>query len=200
MDTASSPAPPWFPRMTRPFCSPTRAWSSSRKSSRARKSGTIPEPPPRRNACAWAANTTTWKMSGARPGTTPFSRCSATSPLATISRRKPFAWPGISSPWSWAWTRTASMSPSSARTTRPASCGKKWPACRRTASSAWTRRTISGPWATPAPAVRARKFMSIRARTWPAARTAASASATATGSWKSGTWSSCSSTGPRTEP
>ena len=39
------------------------------------------------------------------------------------------------------------------------------------------RGQFSGPWATPAPAARVPKSMWTRARTWPAARTAASASA-----------------------
>jgi alanyl-tRNA synthetase len=59
------------------------------------------------------------------------------------------------------------------------------------------RRTTSGPWATPAPAARARRSWSTRAATWPAGRSAASASASATATWRSGTWSSCSSTATR---
>ncbi len=42
-----------------------------------------------RNPSAPAANTTTWRMWAIRPATTPFSRCWATSPSATISRRSP---------------------------------------------------------------------------------------------------------------
>ena len=58
----------------------------------------------------------------------------------------------------------------------------------------WGRRTISGPWATPAPAAPAPRSSSTRAKRWPAARIAASASATATAIWRSGTSSSCSTT------
>ena len=59
-------------------------------------------------------------------------------------------------------------------------------------SSASRPRTISGRWATPAPAARARRSSSTTASTSPAARRAAP-TRTATASSRSGTWSSCSS-------
>ncbi|WDT82212.1 MAG: alanine--tRNA ligase-related protein [Candidatus Manganitrophus sp.] len=63
---------------------------------------------------------------------------------------------------------------------------------RPIASSASARRTISGRWATPAPAARARRSSSIRERRFtPAAPGSANATATATS--RSGTSSSCSS-------
>ena len=48
-------------------------------------------------------------------------------------------------------------SPSSPRTTRPSGSGRRSPACPRAASSASRPRTISGRWATPAPAAPARR-------------------------------------------
>jgi alanyl-tRNA synthetase len=50
--------------------------------------------PPRRNACAPAASTTTWTTSATPRGITPSSRCWAISASATISRNDaiPFAW------------------------------------------------------------------------------------------------------------
>ena len=53
---------------------------------------------PRRNACAPAASTTTWRTSATRRATTPSSRCSATSPSATTSRSWRSNWPGTWSP------------------------------------------------------------------------------------------------------
>ena len=61
-----------------------------------------------------------------------------------------------------------------------------------TGSSASPAATTSGPWATPAPAVPARRSSTTTATTSPAALPAAR-TRTATGSWRSGTWSSCSS-------
>jgi alanyl-tRNA synthetase len=49
-------------------------------------------------------------------------------------------------------------SPSSSRTTTPPRSGKRSPACPTTASSASRPPTISGAWATPAPAARAREI------------------------------------------
>ena len=60
-------------------------------------------------------------------------------------------------------------------TTRPASSGRRSPAFPGSGSSGWGRRTISGPWAIPAPAAPAPRSLSTRAKPWPAARTAASA-------------------------
>ena len=62
---------------------------------------------------------------------------------------------------------------------------------RRRASSASRPATISGRWATPAPAARARRSSTTTATTFPAARPARP-TRTATGSSRSGTSSSCS--------
>ena len=70
-------------------------------SSSGRKSAITCGPPPRRNACAPAASTTTWRTSGAPPAITPSSRCSATSPSATISRKRRSPSPGTFSPAIW---------------------------------------------------------------------------------------------------
>ena len=59
--------------------------------------------------------------------------------------------------------RTGSTSPSSAKTTKPKSCGRRSPAFPRTASSGSTRRTTSGRWARPVPAVPARRSTTISA-------------------------------------
>ena len=56
-----------------------------------------------------------------------------------------------------AFRRTGFTSPYSARTTTPSGSGRRSPAFRRTASSASMRRTTSGRWARPVPAVRARR-------------------------------------------
>src|ERR1035438_9617587 len=58
-------------------------------SSPAPRSAPIRGPRVRRNACAPAASTTTWKTSGTRAATTRFSRCSAISPSVITSRPKP---------------------------------------------------------------------------------------------------------------
>ncbi len=68
--------------------------------------------------------------------------------------------------------------------------------CPTTGSSASRPRTISGRWARPARAGRARRSSSITARAFPAARRAAP-TRTATASSRSGTWSSCSSSSRR---
>ena len=73
-----------------------------------------------------------------------------------------------------------------------AGSGARSPASPTARSSASRPRTISGRWATPARAVRARRSSSTTAITFPAARRAAP-TRTATASSRSGTWSSCSS-------
>ncbi len=60
--------------------------------------------------------------------------------------------------------------PSSPTTTRPSRCGSGWPGSATSASCAWARRTTSGPWATPGPAVPARRSTSTRAITCRAPR------------------------------
>ena len=71
---------------------------------------------------------------------------------------------------------------------------------RRTASSSSGRRTTSGPWATPVPAAPAPRSTTSRATPSPARRrrragSAWASSASATAGSRSGTWSSCSTTG-----
>ena len=61
----------------------------------------------------------------------------------------------------------------SPRTTKPPSSGRKSPACRMSGSSASRPTTISGAWAIPAPAARARRFSTTTAPASPAARPAA---------------------------
>jgi alanyl-tRNA synthetase len=58
----------------------------------------------------------------------------------------------------------------------------------------WEKKRISGPWATPAPAARAARFISTAAKNTVAAGRTATWPATATVFWRSGTWFSCSST------
>ena len=84
---------------TRRCCSPTPAWCSSRTSSPASRSAPYSRArPPRRNACAPAASTTTSTMSATPRATTPSSRCSATSRSATTSRSARSSSPGTCSP------------------------------------------------------------------------------------------------------
>ena len=75
-------------------------------------------------------------------------------------------------------------------------CGRRSQACRTPGSSASRRRTISGRWATPAPAVRARKSSSTTATRFPAALPARR-TRTATDSSRSGISCSCSSSRSR---
>ena len=58
----------------------------------------------------------------------------------------------------------------------------------------WARKTTSGPWETPVPAVPAARFIWIGVPSMAAVGLNATWLATATGFWRSGTWSSCSST------
>ena len=60
----------------------------------------------------------------------------------------------------------------SSTTTRPSICGRRSRACPKAASSASPPRTISGRWAIPARAARARKSSTTTATTFPAARRA----------------------------
>ena len=87
---------------------------------------------------------------------------------------------------------TGCSSRSTPRTTTRRVCGRRSPACPSSGSSASRPRTISGRWATPARAARARKSSTTTATTFPADRRAAP-TRTATASSRSGTWSSCSS-------
>ena len=68
--------------------------------------------------------------------------------------------------------RAACWSRSMSTTTRRSICGRRSPACRTARSSASPARTISGRWATPARAVRARKSSTTTATTSRAARPA----------------------------
>ena len=57
------------------------------------------------------------------------------------------------------------------------------------ASSAWARRTTSGPWASPAPAAPAPRSTTTAA---PSSASRAARPSTTSATWRSGTWSSCS--------
>ena len=63
-----------------------------------RKSAPTCVPPRPRSACAWAASTTTSTTWAAPRATTLSSKCSATSPSGTTSRKTPSVSPGPSSP------------------------------------------------------------------------------------------------------
>ena len=82
-------------------------------------------PPRRRNACGPAESTTTWTMSATPPATTPSSKCSAISVLATISRTSPSPTPGSWSPRITACRKTACWSRSIRRTTTRRQSGSK---------------------------------------------------------------------------
>ena len=86
----------------------------------------------------------------------------------------------------------ADRRPSMSTTTRPSICGRRSPACPRAASSASPAPTISGRWATPARAARARRSSTTTATRSRAARPARP-TPTATASSRSGTSCSCSS-------
>ena len=88
--------------------------------------------------------------------------------------------------------RTSCSSPSTTTTTRRPATGRRSPASRTTASSASRPRTISGRWAIPARAVRARRSSSTAASTSGAGLRAARRR-TAIASSNSGISSSCSS-------
>ena len=80
----------------------------------------------------------------------------------------------------------------SAKTTTPRSSGRRSPAFRRTASSAWTKKTTSGRWARPVRAARARRSTTISVPSAGPGEHFPTMPASA--SSRSGTWSSCSST------
>ena len=195
-------------RTTRPCSSPTRGWSSSRTSSSGRRSATTLR--------ATLAEVRARRRQAQRPrerrasprATTRSSRCWATSPSATTSRRTPSPSPGSSS-------RGTSASPKDRLTRHRSSRASGVPTTRRPTSSgglhvtadrilrAGRRRTTSGPWATPAPAGPARRSTSTRATTScarrrrPGARCLGVEPASATGGSRSGTSCSCSSTATR---
>ena len=128
---------------------------------------------PRRNACAPAASTTISTMSATPRATTPSSRCSAISPSATISRTRAIelAWKLITKEFGLPkdrllvtvyhdddeafdlWKKIAGLPDDQDHPHRDAP-------------------TISGRWATPAPAARARRSSSTRATSSRAARPA----------------------------
>ena len=150
-------------------------------------------PPRRRNACAPAASTTTSTMSATPRATTPSSRCSAISRSATTSRSARSSSPGTCSPRSSACRRTSCSSPSMSTTTRRSASGRRSPGLPDDRIIRIGRPpTISGRWATPAPAARARKSSTTTATSSRAARPARP-TRTATASSRSGTSSSCSS-------
>ena len=153
----------WCPPTIRRCSSPTPEWCSSSASSSARSSATTSGPRPARSACAPAASTTIWSRSGTPSGTTPSSRCWATSPSATTSSARRSRTPGSSSP-----VRPISASHpivSGLRCItpmiRPGLCGGRSRACRIIGSMAWATRTTSGRWATLGPVGRARRSMWI---------------------------------------
>ena len=90
----------------------------------------------------------------------------------------------------------ADWRPSISTTTRPSTSGRRSPGCRNRGSSASPAPTISGRWATPAPAARARRSSTTTARAFPAGRPARP-TPTATASSRSGISSSCSSSRSR---
>ena len=96
--------------------------------------------PPRRNACAPAASTTTSTMSATPRATTPSSRCWAISRSATISRNARSSSPGTCSPRTRPAQGQADWSPSIETTTRRSGCGRRSPASPTTASSASRRQ------------------------------------------------------------
>ena len=127
----------------------------------------------RRNACAPAASTTTSTMSAIPRATTPSSRCSAISRSAIISRTHAieFAWNLL--------TRDFGLPKDRLTVTvyhDDDDAFELWKQDRRpargAASSASPRATISGRWATPARAGRARRSSTITATISPAARPA----------------------------
>ncbi len=85
---------PTIPR----FSSPMPAWCSSSAPFWGRSSATTRAPPPARSVCARAASTTTSSRWATPSGTTPSSRCWATSPSAITSSGTPSPSPGSSSP------------------------------------------------------------------------------------------------------
>ena len=172
------------------------AWCSSRTSSPATKRDLTDAPPPPKNACAQAENTTTSTMSATPRVTTPSSRCWATSPSATTSRSARSSSPGGWSRRTMAWRKSGCWSRSSPRTTRPTRSGARLPVSPKTASSASRPRTISGPWARPDPAARARRSSTITGPPSPADRRGVRIR-TVTASSRSGTWCSCSSSRSR---
>ena len=165
----------------------------------------------RRSACAPAASTTTSRTSAAPRATTPSSRCSATSPSATTSRRTRSPSPGSCSTKDVRHRRE----PAGHRLRR-----RRTSSARRRGARALEegRRRLRRPHHRPRRQgqllgdgrhrplrpVLARST-TCRATTSPAPidgrrRLPGPAPATATAGWRSGTWSSCSSSGRRRAP
>jgi hypothetical protein len=167
-----------------------RAWCSSRTSSPASRSAPTAARRRRRNACARAANITTWITSATPRGITPFSRCSATFRSATTSRTSQSSALGIFAPRCSRCRRTSCSSPSITPTTRRSVSGKRSRGCPSRGSSASRPPIISGRWATPGRAARAPKSSSTRATSCRADRPEARTK-TATGFSNSGISYSC---------
>ena len=160
--------------------------------------------PTRRSASAPAASTTTSTTSARTPTTTRSSRCSATGPSATTSRRKRsrWAWELLTEVWKLDPTRlhvtVFEGDPANGvpRDDEAAELLARRSACRDDAHPpAATRRTTSGRWATPARAARAPR--STRPHAGQERRQARQRGHDRTSS-RSGTSSSSSSTATRT--
>ena len=108
-----------------------------------------------------------------------------------------YAWELLTSPRTrvvTAWSRRSSGSPSTRTTTRPSASGTSQSACPRSASSASARRTTTGPWASPARAAPVPRSTTTAA---PSSASRAAPPSTTSGTWRSGTWSSCSTSAAR---
>ena len=135
-------------------------------------------------------------MSALARAITLFSRCWATSPLATTLKRTPSSGPGNF--WSkcsncrW----SASGSPSTPTMTRPNASGSR-PARRRRGYAALAKRTTGGQWVTPAPVAPARRSTSTGAISTSKGPTGLTKM---TSIWRSGISSSCNMTARRMGP
>ncbi len=108
-----------------------------------------------------------------------------------------YAWELLTNPGrtvATASTRSGCGSRSTWTTTRPSRSGARRSASPPSASSAWARRTTTGPWASPAPADPAPRSTTTAA---PSSASRAARPSTTSGTWRSGTSSSCSTSGAR---